>query len=65
MKKKQNSLPKELRQAAKDLENTAKKSYCYSVVHTIVQNACDHICAVARTIELRDQLEAKDGEKKD
>ena len=60
MSQEKSKLPIELRQVARDLENTARASYCYSNIHSIVQNAIDHICAVARTIELREELEAKD-----
>ena len=52
-----NKLPTELKQVAKNLECVAKASNCYSVIHPIVQNAIDHIIAVARTIELRDKNE--------
>ena len=52
----------ELKQTAKKIEEVAKESSCYSVIHSIIQNAVDHILAVARTIELREKLEEKDGD---
>ena len=52
-------LSDELKQAAHRIEEVSKESSCYSVIHPIVQNAVDHILAVARTIELRIKLEEK------
>lgn len=57
MSQEQSKVSNELKQAAKKIEDAARECYCYSMIHTIVQNACDHILAVARTIELRDKLE--------
>jgi hypothetical protein len=55
MSDEQTKLPTELRQAAKSIEEAAKASPCYSVIHSIVQNTVDHILAKARTIELRER----------
>jgi hypothetical protein len=43
----------ELRDVAACIERVAREHSAWSMVHTIVLNATDHICAMARVMETR------------
>lgn len=42
----------DLRDLARQIEKVAQEHFCYGQVNTIIQNAVDHICAIARVEEL-------------
>lgn len=43
---------KELRKLAKKISELCSKSTCAGVASTIIDNAADHLCAIARIHEL-------------
>jgi acetate kinase len=44
---------KDLRDLADKIENLTRAHPAYQMAHRIVDNAVDHLIAIARTIELR------------
>lgn len=51
--------PHRLRELASQIKELAKAHPYYSQAHAIVENCCDHLCAVARTHELTAELQEK------
>jgi hypothetical protein len=43
---------KDLRDLAEKISELARNHSAFSMVHRPVQNCCDHICAMARNLEL-------------
>lgn len=50
---------RDLRDLMRQIEKVSKNHRAYSMVYSVIQNCCDHIAAIARTIELREKDNGK------
>lgn len=52
--------PHPLRDLAQQIEEVAKAHAAYSQAYAVVQNCCDHLCAIARVHEANERLFEQD-----